>query len=275
MTSSTGERFGRARLRPSRGSRSDPIENGSDGASPSRFAPRGVAGTGWILAREGRGGDNARRGSARMSFHLGKPILVMLVLAVVCAAGLALRPGKHDRPDLLVWVFADIHLKTYQGDGRPTTQPTLVEQYRRRTGKRVGIELVATRSEDVRLVSMFMSDSREVPDVVELEISSVAKYFRPPTRDVGLLPLNDFLTRSGWMDKVLAARLAPWSKNGVIFGVPHDVHPVTLVYRDDLFREAGIDLPAMKTWPAFRAGCLKFQDFWRARGGKNRNAFGK
>jgi arabinosaccharide transport system substrate-binding protein len=208
-----------------------------------------------------------------MSFHLGKPILVMLVLSVVCAVGLALRPtARRDGADLLVWVFAEVHQKTYAGDGRPATRPTLVEQFRQRTGKRVAIEMVATRSEDVRLVSMFMSDARDVPDVVELEISSVAKYLRPPTNDIGLLPLNDFLTRSGWKDKVVAARFAPWSKNGVIFGVPHDVHPITLVYREDLFREAGIDLPAMKTWPEFRAACLRFQDFWRARGVKNRHA---
>src|SRR4051812_28868064 len=53
-----------------------------------------------------------------MSFHLGKPILVMLILAVVCAAGLALRPGKRrDGADLVVWVFAEVHQKTYAGDG--------------------------------------------------------------------------------------------------------------------------------------------------------------
>jgi arabinosaccharide transport system substrate-binding protein len=207
-----------------------------------------------------------------MSFYLGKPILVMSVLAVACGTGLALRSSHQERPDLLVWVFAEIHQKTYAGDGTPSTQPTLVEQFQKRTGKTVGVELVATRSEDVRLVSMFMSDSKDVPDVVELEISSVAKYFRPPTNDIGLLPLNDLLEKSGWMDKLVKARLAPWSKNGVIFGVPHDVHPVTLVYRDDLFRQAGIDLPAMKTWPEFQQACLDFQDYWKAQGVRNRHA---
>jgi len=207
-----------------------------------------------------------------MSFHLGKPILGMVVVAVGCAIGLAFRSTAKQRPDLLVWVFAEIHQKTYAGDGKPSTRPTLVEQFRQRTGKTVGIEMVATRSEDVRLVSMFMSDSKDVPDVVELEISSVAKYFRPPVNDIGLLPLNGFLEKSGWMDKIVKARLAPWSKNGVIFGVPHDVHPITLVYRADLFEQAGIDLPAMKTWPRFRQACLDFQKYWAARGVKNRHA---
>jgi arabinosaccharide transport system substrate-binding protein len=210
--------------------------------------------------------------TAPMSFHLGKPILVMLILSVACALGLAFRPDTRRRTDLRLWVFDDLHRRTYQGDGSPSTRPSLVEQFRQRTGKSVGIELVATRAEDVRLVSMFMSDAKDVPDAVELEIGSVAKYFRPPTKDIGLLPLNDFLARSGWMDKVVRARFAPWSKNGVIFGVPYDVHPVVIVYRDDLFREAGIDLAAMRTWPEFQGACLRFQDFWRARGVKNRHA---
>jgi len=119
---------------------------------------------------------------------------------------------------------------------------------------------------------MFMSGARDVPDAVELEIGSVAKYFRPPVSDVGLLPLNGFLERSGWMNKVLKARFAPWSKDGVIFGVPHDVHPVALAYREDLFREAGIDLAAATTWPAFREACLRFQAYWRAHGEANRHA---
>lgn len=207
-----------------------------------------------------------------MSFHLGKPILVMLLLSVLCGLGLAFRSGSRQRPDLLLWVFDDHHLKTYLGDGTPDTQPSLIKQFERQNHKSVGIELVATRAEDVRLVSMFMSDSKDVPDLVEIEIGSVAKYFRPPTRDIGLVPLNDFLARSGWMDKIVKARFAPWSKNGVIFGVPHDVHPVVLVYREDLFRPAGIDLPSMKTWPEFRSACLSFQDYWAARGVKNRHA---
>jgi arabinosaccharide transport system substrate-binding protein len=208
-----------------------------------------------------------------MSFHLGKPIAVMLLVSVVCGVVLALRPAKRERADLTLWVFADTHYKTYRGEGsEPSTKPPLVEQFRQRAGKSVEVELVATRSEDVRLLSMFMSNSHDVPDAVEIEISSVAKYFRPPPKEVGLLPLNDFLTRSGWMDKVVKARFAPWTKDGVIFGVPHDVHPVTISYREDLFREAGIDLAATKTWPAFRAACVEFQEYWKARGVKNRHA---
>lgn len=207
-----------------------------------------------------------------MSFHLGKPILVMLILSVLCAVGLSLRHTTHARPDLLLWVFDDHHLKTYAGDGNPSTVPSLIEQFKRDTSQTVGVELVSSRAEDIRLTSMFMSDSKDVPDLVEIEIGSVAKYFRPPVNDVGFLPLNDLLKQSGMMDKIVAARFAPWSKNGVIFGVPHDVHPIVLVYRQDLFQQAGIDLPSMKTWPDFRDACVAFQNYWRAHGVAHRHA---
>jgi arabinosaccharide transport system substrate-binding protein len=54
-----------------------------------------------------------------------------------------------------------------------------------------------------------------------------------------------------------------WSKEGVIFGVPHDIHPVVVTYRDDLFKEAGVpDLSQCKTWPQFHEACLKFKAYW-------------
>src|SRR4051794_35065192 len=102
----------------------------------------------------------------RVSFHLGKPIAVMLALAVGGGAWVGLRPAPPRGADLVVWVSAKAHEDTYVGGG-------LVEAYQRRTGKRVAVELVSTRSEDVRLVSLFMSGSRDVPDAVEIEIGSV------------------------------------------------------------------------------------------------------
>jgi arabinosaccharide transport system substrate-binding protein len=68
------------------------------------------------------------------------------------------------------------------------------------------------------------------------------------------------------------SRFAPWTKSGHIFGVPHDVHPVTLTYRHDLFTEAGIDLESATTWPQFQEQCLAFQRYWRSRGYRDRHA---
>src|SRR5205807_209390 len=50
------------------------------------------------------------------------------------------------------------------------------------------------------------------------------------------------------------------------------VHPVSITYRKDLFDEAGVDLGSAKTWPEFQGKCVKFQEYWHARGFPNRMA---
>lgn len=199
-----------------------------------------------------------------MSFHLGKPILVMMIVAVVSGVGVSLRSPQR-KADLTLWVFADAHYKTFE---------PLVRKFEQANGVTVNLNLLSARAEVVRLGQLFMSDptSDEIPDLVELEIGLVSRFFRPPLEEVGLLPLNDRLHQSGWYDKIVETRFAPWMKEDVIFGVPHDVHPTTITYRDDLFREAGVDLSQATTWPAFHEACLRFRDYWRSRGFRQRHA---
>ncbi|HEY7088716.1 MAG TPA: ABC transporter substrate-binding protein [Tepidisphaeraceae bacterium] len=200
-----------------------------------------------------------------MSFHLGKPILVMLLIAALSGAFIAVRPNPP-KTDLVLWTFTDIHADTYR---------SIISQFEKQTGKTVSIQHLTSRAENVRLESIFMTgqDSPEVlPDVVEIEIGQVGKFFRPPIDEIGLLPLNDHLKRGGWDQRLVPTRVATWSKNGVVFGVPHDVHPVSITYRDDLFKEAGIDLSQAKTWPEFQEMALRFQEYWRAHGYPTRHA---
>jgi multiple sugar transport system substrate-binding protein/arabinosaccharide transport system substrate-binding protein len=133
--------------------------------------------------------------------------------------------------------------------------------------------------ENIRLASAFMSEAgAETPDLCEVEIHSIGQFLRPPSGDVGLLPLNGFLERSGWDKRIVASRFAPWSKidprtgERIIFGVPADVHPVTITYRKDLFDEAGVDLEGAKSWAEFQDRCLAFQAYWAAHGKPDRRA---
>src|SRR5689334_23197542 len=192
------------------------------------------------VARRVTPGHN-RRG---MRFPLGKPILVMLLVALLSGVAITARRAPQ-RAHLRVWVFADSHARAYRGDDPSGSPGSLIDLYRQRTGQSVRVDLISARALDTRLISLFMSDSPhasdDLPDLVEVEIGSVGKYFRPPVDAVGFLPLNDYLAKSGLKDRLIPERLAPWTKDGVIFGVPHDVHPVTITYRKDLFDAAGID----------------------------------
>jgi arabinosaccharide transport system substrate-binding protein len=198
------------------------------------------------------------------NFHLGKPLLVMLIIALISGIAVSLRPGQK-KAQLTVWVFADSHYKSFQ---------PLVKNFAEKHNVTVNLNVLSARAEALRLGQLFMSDptSDQIPDVAEIEIGLVARFFRPPVDQVGFLPLNDLLKKSGWYDQIVETRFAPWTKEGVIFGVPHDVHPCTITYREDLFREAGIDLLAENTWPKFHEACLKFERYWKSRGFKYRHA---
>ena len=206
-----------------------------------------------------------------MTFPLGKPILILLLAACVSGVVILVRP-EPPRGDLTVWVFADTHARSFRDPHGQT--PSLVDLYRQKTGKSVDVKLINSQALNIRLNAIFDRDDAgpDVPDVVAVEISNVGRHFRPPLKYVGFLPLNDRLKRDGLLDRILAARLAPWTKDGQIFGLPMDVHPVTISYRRDLFEQAGIDLASAKTWPELQEKCLAFQLYWVAHGQPNRRA---
>jgi arabinosaccharide transport system substrate-binding protein len=199
-----------------------------------------------------------------MSFHLGKPILVMMIVSLISGVFILRRPTPP-KADLNLWVFADAHYRTF-GE--------IIPEFERRHGLDVNLVVLYPRSMTVRLASLFMSDAKaeDIPDLVELEIGIVGRFLRPPPDDIGFLPVEERLKESGYWDQLVRSRLAPWSKDGIVFGVPHDLHPVTITYRHDLFREAGIDLSQAKTWPQFHEACERFERYWAERGYRYRHA---
>lgn len=199
-----------------------------------------------------------------MNFHLGKPILVLLVLALLSGVVVAFRPEQR-KADLTVWVFADSHFKSFH---------PLIPAFEKKHNVKVNLNLLNGRAMSVRLGQLFMADpySDELPDLCEVEINMIGRFFRPPLGEVGFRPLDDDLARSGLRDRIVSRRFAPWSKDGVVFGVPHDIHPCTITYRDDLFREAGVDLSQARTWEQFHALCIQFTQYWRSRGQRYRHA---
>ena len=199
-----------------------------------------------------------------MNFHLGKPILVMLIIALIAGVVVAFRPSQ-EKADITVWVFADSHYKAYK---------PLIPEFEKKHNVRVNLNILNARALAVRLTSLFMSADAtdEMPDLVEMEIGLMGRFLRPPVKDIGFMPLNDRLSDAGLDERIVNTRFAPWSKEGQIFGLPHDLHPCVIVYREDLFREAGVDPTAAKTWPQYHEACLKFRDYWHSRGFKTRHA---
>ena len=112
------------------------------------------------------------------------------------------------------------------------------------------MQLVHGDAVNSRLRAAFWADL-DVPDLVEVEISRAGSFFRGPAEDVGFIDLMPILKRTGYYDRIVQTRFAPYRNRGRIYGLPHDVHPVVLAYRRDLFEELGIDVRQIRTWDDF------------------------
>jgi arabinosaccharide transport system substrate-binding protein len=245
-----------------------------------------------------------------VTFPLGKPILVMVAVAALAAIAIALRPAPPPT-DLTLWVFADAHAREYRSlcatPAQPLPSPPRIETVSNlalamRLTSLINTAGAAERPPDVVEIEiaslprylrvpadqvgflplndrLATTGLREIPSPGVPGQAGWSARLRSDGRIYTYDPItsrwtpNPTRTRpDAWIDRIVPSRLAPWTKSGQIFGVPHDVHPVTLTYRHDLFTEAGVDLPAATTWPQFQDACLAFQRYWRSRGYKSRHA---
>ncbi len=143
---------------------------------------------------------------------------------------------------LNMWTFATSHFEAYC-----EAVPAFEEAH---PGVKVNVELVHGRAVTSRLLAAFWADL-DAPDLVEVEINSVGMFFRGPLEDIGFVDLTDRLRESGLYDRLVKPRFSAWSSREHNFGFPHDVHPVMIAYRRDIFEEEGIDPADLDTWDKF------------------------
>ncbi|MFW6303272.1 MAG: extracellular solute-binding protein [Candidatus Sumerlaeota bacterium] len=169
-------------------------------------------------------------------------ILVMAVLAGVGVLALDLRQKPPEKPDLLFVTFAKPHYEAYM---------RIIGQFEERHGVNVEVQLVDGRALKSRMQSAMMTGS-PVADLAELPADALSYFAAGPIEDVGVMDLTQTVEDENLRDRMVASRFALWSSRGHIFAIPHDVHPVTLAYRADIFEELGIDPEKdIKTWDDF------------------------
>lgn len=190
-----------------------------------------------------------------MDYPPGKAPLAILIMAVVSGALLLLFPPKIEHGNLQIWTFADAHYRAYQS--------VLPDFQAKHPETHIDLQLVHERAVTSRLRSAFASDL-PVPDMVEVEIKWAGSFFIGPLEDIGFVDLTDELKKPRpdgppWIDRIVKSRFAPYTARRVtdgvasdhIFGLPHDVHPVLLAYRKDIFDAHGIDAEKLTTWDDF------------------------
>lgn len=178
------------------------------------------------------------------SFPFGKGPTVLLFLAMISGGWLLFNPPGDKLATLHLWSFALTHLNSYK---------KVISAFEAaHPGVSVDMQLVHPDAVTHRLRAAFWADL-DVPDLAEVEISSAGTFFRGPLEEVGFLDLKPWLISSGYYQRILHSRLAPYSNRGCIYGLPKAVCPVMLAYRKDLFEEMGVDLTEINTWEEFIA----------------------
>lgn len=177
-------------------------------------------------------------------FPFGKAALSILLLTLISGLWLAAHPAPHQTATLVYWTFAKPHYDAYQ-----KALPAFEAAH---PGVTVDLELVSNTALASRLQAALLANL-DVPDLCEVEISQAGSLFRGPQKDIGFTDLTDRLHQTGLYNQMVHARFSPYTSRGRIYGLPHDVHPIQIAYRRDLFEKMGIDMGKVKTWDDFIA----------------------
>jgi arabinosaccharide transport system substrate-binding protein len=111
------------------------------------------------------------------------------------------------------------------------------------------IELVAQNA-FVQKLQAVMMEGRNVPDVIEWMIDTNRILNADPKKSF-VIPLDKYIAESEIFPSVVKGRVQWVTYGNHVYGLPHDVHPVVLVYNDTLWKSVGVDLAQIKTWDEF------------------------
>ena len=149
------------------------------------------------------------------------------------------------------WTFSKNHGRLYQKLSRSYNAEA-------RTEGRMPVDFFVIDQSALarRTLSGFWSGT-PLADLIEVERATMPSFVSGPLEDVGFVDLTERLKTEEFTpgvsiyDSLNTPSFAPWISRGSIFGLPHDVHPVMLVYRADLVEAAGIDVSTIETWDDF------------------------
>lgn len=171
---------------------------------------------------------------------LSSGVWVIATLLIVSAVFVLVRTPQT-KSDLRFWLFSPEHQKMYI---------PLIDRHEQTSNSKLDVELMSIPAIQSRMMSGFFG-GLPTADLIEIERAVAPQVFMGPTEAIGLHDLTDLLIEEGLLEQLNQPSLAPWSVDGRVFGLPHDVHPVMLAYRADITEAAGIDVTQAQTWDEY------------------------
>ncbi len=178
-------------------------------------------------------------------FPYGKAPFWLLVFALASTLVLVAtrREKAAEKPDLIFATFAQQHLGAYK---------KATPAFERQHNVKISLQLVTLRALETRLQNAMLAGT-DVPDMVEIVEGGLGFFTKGPLKDVGFLDLTKRVEQEKLKEREVESRFSLWSTRGHVFAMPHDVHPVMLIYRADLVEQLGIDVSKIETWDDFVA----------------------
>jgi len=133
------------------------------------------------------------------------------------------------------------------------------------TNNQAGIEKQFDIKLDIQLVQQdayvqklqaVMMDGKGVPDIIEWMIEN-NRILSADTKASFVAPLESYASSSSVFKAVPKGRVAFVKYGSHIYGLPHDVHPLILIYNDTLWKAVGVDVAKIKTWDEFFVAAQK------------------
>lgn len=178
-----------------------------------------------------------------------KAISVLLAAMMVCSMGVSVHAEENASDPIVIWTFADQHQHYYEW---------VAEEYKKdHPDAEFKIELIPIGGMIEKLQVLSASQGEECPDLVDVE-QGTFPYFMTSEDAMIFEPLDKWFEEEGVLEKASKGRLDLYSSDGHYYGLETGACPVTLMYREDLFEEYGVEVPA--TWEEFKAAAEVFAE---------------
>ncbi len=176
----------------------------------------------------------------------GRSKLVVAVLAVALLVGMFSVIGLAAPRKVTMWVYAENNLQEWKG------RETEIEK-----AQNIDLEIVhVPQTAFIQKLQATMIDGKGVPDIIEWLIET-NRILNADPKKCFVYPLDKYVAKSTGFKNVPAGRVAWVTYGGHVYGLPHDIHPVVLVYNDTLWKSVGVDVAALETWDDFFAAAQK------------------
>lgn len=147
--------------------------------------------------------------------------------------------------EVLMWYQAENHEPEYSGRKA---------EFEEMFGITLNYEILGRDAMTKKLPTTLMAGTG-FPDILEQNAGDIVGFMKGDDSQIPMVALNDFIDNSPYKDQVLPSRYARYTKDGKIYGAPHDVHPIVFLYNEALWQDAGVDVTTIETWDDLLAAC--------------------